>query len=468
VTDGPFDVGAPVWTRDGSALVFSSNRRPERELEPNDSELWSVPVAGGELTQLTARFGPDQSPALSPDGTRLAWLGFDDRHQGFQTTLLYVRALAGGEPRALTAALDRSASDPVWAGDGSGVYFLYDDRGDTRLGFAGLDGTVREVLNRVGGLSLGRPYDGGSYSLSANGRVAYTHCTPYRPADVYVAVPGRADGAPLTQLNEDLLANRALGEVEAFEVPSSFDQRPVQGWIVRPPDFDASKRYPLLLEIHGGPFANYGDRFALELQLYAAAGYVVVYTNPRGSTSYGEEFANLIHHAYPSQDYDDLMSCVDAVVARGSIDESRLYVTGGSGGGVLTAWIVGKTDRFRAAAVVKPVINWASHALTADAAAFFTRYWFPAMPWEDPDAYWSRSPLSLVGNVTTPTMVMTGEADWRTPISESEQYYEALKLRDVDTVLVRIPEASHGITARPSRLAAKPLYVLEWFARHAD
>jgi acylaminoacyl-peptidase len=324
------------------------------------------------------------------------------------------------------------------------------------------------VLDRVGGLSLGRPYDGGSYSVSRNGRVAYTHCTPYRPADVYLAVPGRADGAPLTQLNEDLLAQRELGTVEAFEVPSSFDGRPVQGWIVRPPRFDASQSYPLLLEIHGGPFANYGDRFALEMQLYAAAGHVVVYTNPRGSTSYGEEFANLIHHAYPSQDYDDLMSCVDAVIARGSIDASRLYVTGGSGGGVLTAWIVGKTDRFRAAVVAKPVIHWTSFALTADLYPFFVKYWFPGMPWEVPEQYWERSPLSLVGNVSTPTMVLTGESDWRTPISESEQYYQALKLRGVDTALVRIPEASHGITDRPSRFAAKTAYVLEWFARHSD
>jgi acylaminoacyl-peptidase len=469
ITQGPFDVdGAPQWTRDGRELVFASNRRPEGDLEPLDSELWAVPAQGGELRRLTERFGPDQSPVLSPDGTKLAWLGFDDRHQGFQTTLLYVRDLAGGEARALSASLDRSADAPRWAGDGSGVYFLYDDRGDTKLGFAGLDGELREVLGRVGGLTWDRPYDGGSYSLSANGRVAYTHSTPYRPADLYLAVPGRADGAPLVQLNEDLLGARRLGRVEAFEVPSSADGLPVQGWIVYPPDFEPAKRYPLLLEIHGGPFANYGDRFALELQLFAAAGHVTVYANPRGSTSYGEAFANAIHHAYPSRDYDDLMSCVDAVIARGSIDEQRLYVTGGSGGGVLTAWIVGKTERFRAAVVAKPVIHWTSFVLTADAYPFFVKYWFPGLPWEAPQHYWERSPLSLVGRVTTPTMVLTGEEDWRTPISESEQYYQALKLRGVETALVRIPEASHGITDRPSRLAAKVACILEWFARHSE
>jgi dipeptidyl aminopeptidase/acylaminoacyl peptidase len=469
VTQGPFDVdGAPQWTRDGAELVFASNRREERELEPLDSELWAVSAQGGELRRLTERLGPDHSPALSPDGTKLAWLGFDDRYQGFQSTLLYVRDLAGGEARALTAALDRSADAPRWAPDGSGVYFLFDDRGDTKLGFAGLDGEVREVLGRVGGLTWDRPYDGGAYSVSHNGRVAYTHSTPYRPADLFLAVPGQADGAPLVQLNEDLLGARKLGAVESLDVPSSADGLPVQAWLVTPPDFDPTQKYPLLLEIHGGPFANYGDRFALELQLFAAAGHVVLYANPRGSTSYGEEFANRIHHAYPSQDYDDLMSCVDAVIARGFVDESRLYVTGGSGGGVLTAWIVGKTERFRAAVVAKPVIHWTSFALTADMYPYFVKYWFPGMPWEIPQQYWERSPLSLVGNVTTPTMVLTGESDWRTPISESEQYYQALKLRGIDTALVRIPEASHGITDRPSRLAAKVAYILEWFARHAD
>jgi len=202
------------------------------------------------------------------------------------------------------------------------------------------------------------------------------------------------------------------------------------------------------------------------VQLYAAAGYVVLYANPRGSTSYGDEFSLEIHHAYPGEDYDDLMSGVDAVIARGFVDEGALYVTGGSGGGVLTAWIVGKTDRFRAAVVAKPVINWTSFALTADITHFVTRHWFPAMPWEDPLAYWERSPLSLVGNVSTPTALLTGEEDFRTPMPESEQFYQALKLRKVDTALIRIPEASHGIAARPSQLIAKVDNILAWFARY--
>jgi dipeptidyl aminopeptidase/acylaminoacyl peptidase len=238
--------------------------------------------------------------------------------------------------------------------------------------------------------------------------------------------------------------------------------------VALPPGFDPDKQYPMILEIHGGPHTNYGARFAAEVQLYAAAGYVVLYVNPRGSTSYGERFANLIHHNYPSEDYDDLMSAVDALIAEGFVDPDRLFVTGGSGGGVLTAWIVGKTDRFRAAVVAKPVINWASFVLTADNSPYFSRYWFPSMPWEDPEHYWKRSPLSLVGEVSTPTMLLTGESDYRTPISETEQYYQALKLRGVDTAMVRIPGASHSIARRPSQLMAKVAAVLAWFERHED
>ena len=212
----------------------------------------------------------------------------------------------------------------------------------------------------------------------------------------------------LTALSDPLFQERTLGAVEEISFDSSVDHRRIQGWIVKPPGFDAAKKYPLLLEIHGGPFASYGPSFAAEIQLYAAAGYVVLYLNPRGSTGYGEEFADLIHHDYPDNDFGDLMSGVDAVIGRGYVDAQRLFVTGGSGGGVLTAWIVGHTDRFRAAVVVKPVINWASFVLTADLTNYFYRYWFEGFPWDDVQSYWKRSPLAYVGNVHTPTMLDDG------------------------------------------------------------
>ncbi len=468
LTEGRFDHGGRLsWTPDSKSIVLSANRRDDHELEPNDSELWELDVASRELRQLTSRFGPDQSPAVSPDGEWIAYLGYDDERLGYQITELYLLKRSGGEPRLLSASFDRDVSSPVWARDGSGLFFSFDDEGSTKLGFFTTDGTMVPVTGQLGGLSLGRPYPGASFSVARDGRVAFTHTAPDHPADLAVFDPRTGEPRRLTALNDDLFGFHELGEVEEFWAESSFDGRAVQGWIVKPPQFDASKQYPLLLEIHGGPFLNYGPRFTMECQLYAAAGYVVVYTNPRGSTSYGQEFGGLIHHNYPGQDYDDLISCVDAVLAKGYVDPEQLFVTGGSGGGVLTSWIVGKTDRFRAAVVAKPVIHWTSFALTADAYPFFTKYWFPGMPWEVQDQYWERSPLSLVGNVTTPTMLLTGELDFRTPISESEQYYQALKLRGVDTALVRIPGASHGITSRPSRMMAKVATVLAWFERYA-
>ncbi|MBW3543720.1 MAG: S9 family peptidase [Planctomycetes bacterium] len=469
--------GPPAWTADGKSLIISANRDEDWEYQPRDSELYTVDVADGRIRRLTERRGPDAEPAVSSDGRRLAWVGYDDRLQGYQVTRLSVRELNGGEPRLLTAEFDRDVRHPVWSGDGGGVFFQFDDEGDTSIGFVDLEGQVTVVAEHVGGTTIGRPYASGSFSVSDTGVVTFTETDPQRPADVAVATRGgnAASGSSqpekpgqrrLTSLNDDILAHKQLGEVEEFWYESAHDRRRMQGWIVKPPGFDPANKYPLILEIHGGPFANYGRRFAAELQLYASAGYVVLYVNPRGSTGYGEEFGNLIHHAYPGHDYDDLMSGVDVVLERDYVDPERLYVTGGSGGGVLTAWIVGKTGRFRAAVAAKPVINWYSFTLTADAYPFFSKYWFPGYPWEHAEHYLKRSPLSLVGNVSTPTMLLTGEADYRTPISESEQFYQALKLRKIDTALVRIPEASHAIVERPSRLIAKVAHILKWFEIH--
>ena len=467
LTEGDFNDDGPLsFTPDSKHLVFSSNRGSDWERDPVDGEIYSVEIASGSLTQLTSRDGPDNSPVVSPDGRRIAYLGFDDKLQGYQVTHLYVMDIDGKNSRAITGKLDLDVNEPEWAADGRGVYVSYDDRGVRKIGLVSLDGRLRAVAAGLGGTDLGRPYTSGAYSVARNGRVAFNHNTPERPADVATATPG-GQVRVLTQLNGDLLGVRKLGAVSELTWKSSKDQREIQGWVIKPPDFDPAKKYPLILEIHGGPFAAYGPNYTTELQLMAAKGYIVLYANPRGSTSYGGEFGNLIHHAYPGDDYDDLMSGVDALIAQGNVDADNLFVTGGSGGGVLTAWIIGKTDRFRAAVVAKPVINWASFVLTADINSFFYKYWFGAQPWEQPEQYWKRSPLSLVGNVKTPTMLLTGEADYRTPISESEQYYQALKLRKIDTVLVRIPEASHGgMVARPSNLIAKVDNILAWFERY--
>ncbi len=466
LTDGEFNDDGPLsFTPDNKRIVFSANRGADWERDPQESEVFTVDIATGKLTQLTKRDGPDNSPVVSPDGRYIAYLGFDDRLQGYQVTHLYVMDSDGANSRELTADLDRDVADPRWSADSRSVYFSYDERGVRKLGITSLNGKLRMLADGLGGIDLGRPYTSGSFSVARNGRAAFAHNTTARPADV-ATVAGGGSPRVLTALNDDLLGNKVLGTVKEITWKSSKDQRDIQGWVITPPDFDASKKYPLILEIHGGPFAAYGPNYTTEMQLFAAAGYIVLYSNPRGSTSYGEEFGNLIHHAYPGDDYDDLMSGVDAVIAQGHVDTNNLFVTGGSGGGVLTAWIVGKTDRFRAAVVAKPVINWSSFVLTSDANNFFYRYWFGAQPWEQPEQYWKRSPLSLVGNVKTPTMLLTGESDYRTPIGESEQFYQALKLRKVDTVMVRIPEASHGMTSRPSNLIAKVDNILAWFEKY--
>jgi dipeptidyl aminopeptidase/acylaminoacyl peptidase len=462
LTDGPFDDGRPHWTPDGSALLFSANRHEDAEDNPANTEIYRVALADGAIAQLTTRQGPDEDPEASPDGARIAYTGFDDHYQGYQVTHLYIMNRDGSGSRLVTGAFDRDVGNITWSRDGKGLLFQYDDQGDTKIGYVTLSGDVTPLASGVGGLDLGRPYSGGQYTVSATGRFAFTQTAPDHPADVATGGAGQPVRR-LTRLNDDLLGHERLGNVEEIRYHSSFDQREIQGWLVTPPDFDRSRKYPLILEIHGGPFANYGNRFTSEIQLYAAAGYVVLYANPRGSTSYGEAFGNLIHHDYPDHDYDDLMSGVDAVIARGFVDTTNLFVTGGSGGGVLTAWIVGHTNRFRAAVVAKPVINWYSFVLTSDLPAFFYKYWFPGFPWEHLDHYMQRSPISYVGKVTTPTMLITGEEDYRTPSEEVEQFYAALKLRHIPTAMVRIPDASHEIAAKPSNMMAKVAYILGWF-----
>ena len=466
LTSGPYDHEGPLaWAPDGKFILLGANRRPDAEHEPLDSEVHEIRVEDGAIRALTDRKGPDGSPAVSRDG-RIAWTGFDDKYQGYQVVRLSVMERSGTQPRVVSGGFDRSIDSPRWSPDGKEIVVQFDEEGAVKLAAMSLDGKLRTLAADVGGLSIGRPYSSGDYSISRTGLIAYTQAGPDRMSDV--AVVALKGGAPrrLTHLSGDLFGQRDLGKLDEIWATSSFDGKRIQAWVRTPPGFDPAKKYPLLLEIHGGPFAAYGPVFAADVQLYSAAGYVVVYSNPRGSTGYGEAFGNAIHHAYPGHDYEDLMSVVDAVVAKGYVDLDRLFVTGGSGGGVLTAWIVGKTDRFRAAVVQKPVIDWTSFALTSDGYNFYWKYWFSGYPWEKPDEYFQRSPLSLVGNVKTPTMVLTGEQDLRTPISEAEQYYQALKLRAVPTALVRVPGAGHNMDVRPSQLCARVASILAWFERH--
>ncbi|HYZ48291.1 MAG TPA: S9 family peptidase [Sphingomonas sp.] len=463
LTFGQIDDGGPLsWSPDGKTLYFSANHRKDWEREPLDSEIYALNVDSGALTALTDRRGPDAQPVVSPDGRHVAWIGFEDKRLGYQNATLSVMDADGRNARVLTGSLDRTINQADWAGNGA-LIVQYDDRGLTKLARVTLDGRVTPLADDLAGGQVDRPYTGGDFSVARDGAIAFTSGSAQRPPDVAL---WRGGARRLTRLNEDLLGQKALGQVQKITAKAA-DGRMIDAWLVTPSTPAPGGKYPLILEIHGGPFAAYGPHFSTDDQLYASAGYAVLSVNPRGSTSYGEEFANLIHHKYPGDDYGDLMAAVDAAIATGTVDPNNLFVTGGSGGGVLTAWIVGKTDRFKAAATQKPVIDWASFALTADNPAFFSRYWFGSYPWEDYQSFWARSPLSLVGNVKTPTLVVVGSEDYRTPVSEAEQYYAALQLRGVPTALVKVPGAAHGtIAARPSQAAGKASAIIAWFDRY--
>jgi len=465
LTEGKFNhEGALSWTADSKQILFAANRSLGWELQSGETDIFSVAVDDGTLAQLTERSGSESSPTVSPNGQMVAYVYDSNRKVAYRNRILHVMSADGSDDRALTPDLDSSVGNVQWI-DNRRLYFQYDERAVRKVARVSLGGEMTDVVTGLGSTSLGRPYLSGDYTVASNGTVAWTKGTEYRPAEV--AVSNRRGERQLTELNGDLLDNRALGSVTEIVYESSFDGTEIQGWYMTPPDFEEGEQYPLILEIHGGPHAAYGPYFSAEMQLMAAAGYVVFYDNHRGSTSYGEDFAMLLHYKYSSpEDFADHDSGVNAVIDKGIIDAENLFITGGSAGGIAAAYAIGLTDRFNAAAVAKPVINWISKTLTADSYIGQIYHQFPGMPWEHLEHYWQRSPLSLVGNMTTPAMLITGEEDYRTPISESEQFYQALKLKGVDTVMVRVPGSPHGIAGRPSRLIAKVDNILAWFEHY--
>lgn len=467
LSSGDFHHRGPLsWSPDGARIYFSGNRNADWEYDFRNSEIYAISVADGAIAQLTASPGPDADPVVSPDGRYIAYHGFTDKMQTYQVSELRVMRNDGSAMRVLTPELDRSVGGLQWDARGRGLYFTYDDKGNTKIGYVALQGSPEVRAHNLGGTSIGRPYAGGSFSVAEDGTLAYTLSRPGFPAEIAVVDKGRGEARRLTRLNSGLLDYRKLGEVEEIWYDSSVDGRPVQGWILYPPDYDPARKYPFLVENHGGPISNYGDRFSAEIQLYAAAGYIVFYPNPRGSTGYGEEFGNLLYHNYPGDDYQDVMDGVDACISKGVAHEDQLFVTGGSAGGIMTAWMIGKNNRFEAAVVAKPVMNWISKTLVADNYFYYAHTRFPGQPWENFETYWKFSPLSLVEHIETPTMVMVGMNDLRTPPSEAKQLYHALKLRKVETVLVEIPEASHGIANRPSNLISKVAHTLAWLEKY--
>ncbi|HPF21993.1 MAG: S9 family peptidase [Hyphomonas sp.] len=467
VTFGDTDFGGVEWL-DNDTLLVDGNMADDRDLDPIESEIYKVELADNSVSPLTSRDGPDLGATVSPDGKTIAYRGFDDHTLSYEQANLYLMDADGSNPREIAADFPLEFGQIAWAPDGKSLLALCEDHGVLSVYKVDLKGGVTEVVTNVGGASIGRPYAEGSFSVSGGKKpvVAYTAGFSDRPAEVATVGMDGKGAIVLTALNDDVLPYLDMAKVEEIHVKSSADGREIEAWVALPPDFKADGSFPLILEIHGGPYAMYSPFFGSEIQRYAAEGYVTVWSNPRGSTGYGEDFAQLIDLDYPGSDYDDLMSVVDELVAKNYASKDRLFVTGGSGGGILTAWIVTKTDRFAAAASVKPVINWLTMALAGDIAQVVRRHWIRAEPWSDPDAFLKHSPIRYVDKVVTPTMLMVGEEDYRTPAWEAEQFYTALKMRGVDTVYVRVPSSPHYIASRPSRLIAKTDNIMGWFAKY--
>lgn len=457
VTSGDWNHGnnGINWTSDGKEIVFSALRIESAEYAYRESEIYAVNTESGAIRQLTTRKGPDGSPVVSPDNKLIAYTGYDWTDDSFIDTKLYLMNLDGSNAKLL-ADIDRSPGGLIWAKDNSGVYFTAMDKGTSNLYFASLKTGVKQVTQGNHLLNIS--------AIDKLGVAVGTLGDYKNPPDVITLTLSKPTPTRLTAVNEDVLSSVKLGDVEELWY-TSVDNFKVQGWIVKPPDFDATKKYPLILVIHGGPHGAYTVGFNFAWQHHAAEGYIVLYTNPRGSTSYGSAFANAIENAYPDKDYEDLMKGVDEVIKKGYIDENNLFVYGGSGGGVLTSWIVGHTNRFAAASVNYPVINWISFVGTTDGNMHWYKN-FKKLPWEDPTEHLKRSPLMYVGNVTTPTMLMTGVNDLRTPISQTEEYYQALKMMKVPTVMIRFNEEFHGTSSKPSNFMRTQLYLYHWFGKY--
>jgi dipeptidyl aminopeptidase/acylaminoacyl peptidase len=457
LTDGYWNHSTGEWTPDGAELVFSSLRTEDSELSWRQSEVYAVNVANGTIRQLTTRHGQDSGPIPSPTGDLIAYRGADFHTDTYRNSGVYVMNMDGSNSRLISGDFDRSINGMQWAHDGSGLYLTVSAEGDRNIHFVSTGGGVTALSsgNHMFALS----------SFTADGRAVGTLTSPQLPSDIVsfsLSDPNRR--TQLTHVNDDVFAGVTFGDVEEIKY-ESVDGFEIEGWIVKPPDFDPSRKYPMMLSIHGGPHGMYNVGFNFAWQEHAANGYVVLYTNPRGSSGYGSAFGNSIKNAYPGKDYDDLMNGVDLVIDRGYIDDENMFVYGCSGGGVLTSWVVGHTDRFAAASANCPVINWLSFVGTTDGIGWYRN--FENLPWDDPSEHLRRSPLMYVGNVTTPTMLMTGVNDLRTPMPQTEEYFAALKVMGVETAMVRFNNEWHGTSSTPSNFLRTQLFLREWFAKHS-
>jgi len=453
LTDGEFDEQGLEWSPDGAKIYFVSTRVAEPYYDESGAELFAVPAGGGPLAKIAAIDGSVANLSVSPDGRRIAFVGTlrgTPIRSYSQPDLFVVDAAPNSAPRNLTERYDydiaggiggdqaaprgNNRKPIVWSRDGGSLTVVSAEKGSSNLKRVSIaTGAVEDVTSGA--------HDIVAYSATPDGsKIAATISTQTSIGDVFMV-----GGRQLTHVNDDVF--RDIQQSEPEEVwYRTFDGKNVQAWILKPPDFDPSKKYPLILEIHGGPHSAYGNTYTHEFQWMAAKGYVVLFTNPRGSTSYGQEFGNIIQFHYPGDDYKDLMAGVDELLKRGYVDGNRLGVTGGSGGGLLTNWTITQTQRFKAAVAQRDIADWSGFWFTAD-FTLFQPTWFRKAPWEDPQDFAARSPITHVANVTTPLMLVLGDQDYRTPPADGgEMMFRALKYRRIPTVMVRFPRENHELS----------------------
>jgi dipeptidyl aminopeptidase/acylaminoacyl peptidase len=482
ISSGEFSEGDILWSHDGANLYFTSNRVKESDFLPPDSDLYSVSASGRAITKVASIDGPIHGLALSPDGAKIAFIGAINREGGparsFSQPDLFVTSTApGSTPKNLTSTYDfdigggvggdqgpprgGGRSNPYWSADGQTIIVASAEQG--RVNLKRLDAES----GKMNALTDGN-FDVFSYHATANGsKIAALISTPVNIGDLFILDGKSGHSQQITHINGELFTQLNLTEPEMIWY-KSFDGRRIQAWVQRPPDFQEGRKYPMILDIHGGPHSAYGYTFDHEFQWMAAKGYVVLYPNPRGSTSYGQEFGNIIQYRYPGDDFKDLMAGVDEVISKGWADPDRLSVTGGSGGGVLTNWTVGHTNRFKAAASQRSIADWAGWWYGADMIA---PSWFQGAPWESEADFKARSPITYVTQITTPLMLIEGESDFRTPPAYGgEQMFRALKYLHKTAVMVRFPGESHELSrsGKPVHRVERLQHIVAWFDKYTQ